>query len=104
MVRPKFAPYFPLLDRVALMRLHTPRSHRSKEPHLLPPKTHIAKTPTTPWARYDLSGNPITPEMAHPGNEPGVPKPAAPPVVPSPTWWMRLGVAIGLLLYSGDVH
>ncbi|CAM3861184.1 RHS repeat-associated protein [Paracidovorax anthurii] len=26
------------------------------------------KAPSTPWARFDLNGNPITPEQAHPGN------------------------------------
>ena len=29
------------------------------------------------WSRFDQSGNPITPEQAHPGSKPPAPKPAA---------------------------
>ncbi len=38
------------------------------------------KSPNSPWQRYDMNGNPITPEEAHPGNN--VPKIPRIPFVP----------------------
>ena len=40
------------------------------------------KTPTTPWSRYDLNGNPITPAEAHPGNPQRILSPVAPWTLP----------------------
>jgi RHS repeat-associated protein len=58
-----------------------------------------------PWQRYDLKGNPITSEQAHPS--PSAPQPAngaTPPASGVALWAARVGVFLGLLFYSGDVH
>ena len=57
------------------------------------------KTPEGKWQRYNLQGSPVTAEQAHPGN-----RPAAPAAAPATNWLLRLGVGIGLMLYSGEAH
>ena len=57
------------------------------------------KTPEGKWQRYNLQGSPVTAEQAHPGT-----RPAAPAAAPATNWLLRLGVGIGLMLYSGEAH
>lgn len=55
------------------------------------------------WDRYDRgTGDPISPDEAHPGNVPDVsPSPVPPSYLPSA---VRFGVGLGLLLYSSPAY
>jgi len=52
------------------------------------------------WDRYNLNGDPITPEDAHPGQG------ASPEggLGPIPTWLLRAGVFIGGMTYSEPAY
>jgi len=51
------------------------------------------------WNRYDLNGNPVTPEQAHPAS-PSVPL-IEPPAIPA---WIRIGVGVGGMIYSKPAY
>ena len=59
------------------------------------------KEPGSKWQRYDIQGNPLSPENAHPNPPPEKTGPMPPPVVP---WWMKVGVGISLYLHSEPAY
>jgi hypothetical protein len=65
------------------------------------------------WDHFDLNGNPITADQAHPGNgpqpkpvpEPVSPEPVSPPPLPDIPWWARVGgVGAAFLFYSAPAY
>ncbi|MGJ0428053.1 PKD domain-containing protein [Methylobacter sp.] len=51
------------------------------------------------WNRYDLNGNPITPEQAHPPSR--ISPPIEPPGIPA---WIRIGAFVGGMIYSEPAY
>jgi RHS repeat-associated protein len=51
------------------------------------------------WNRYDLNGNPITPEQAHPPSR--ISLPIEPPGIPA---WIRIGAFVGGMIYSEPAY